>query len=50
MTKTRRKRTRLWNYAQFPGIGGGSVERPGLGHWNLELGIYLEFGACDLEF
>jgi len=19
-----------------------------LGHWNLELGIYLEFGACDL--
>jgi hypothetical protein len=21
-----------------------------LGHWNLELGIYLEFGICDLEF
>jgi hypothetical protein len=21
-----------------------------LGHWNLELGICLEFGICDLEF
>jgi hypothetical protein len=21
-----------------------------LGHWNLELEIYLEFGICDLEF
>jgi hypothetical protein len=21
-----------------------------LEHWNLELGIYLEFGICDLEF
>jgi hypothetical protein len=21
-----------------------------LGHWNLELGIYLLFGICDLEF
>jgi hypothetical protein len=21
-----------------------------LGHWNLELGIYLGFGICDLEF
>jgi len=25
-------------------------EGSGLGHWNLELGIYLEFDAWDLSF
>jgi hypothetical protein len=28
----------------------GNVNGFRLGHWNLELGIYLEFGICDLEF
>jgi hypothetical protein len=36
--------------ALFNGFGSGSIERPGLGYWNLELGIDLEFGTWCLEF
>jgi len=36
MTKTKAKR--------------GNAKCFRLGHWNLELGIYLEIGICDLEF